>query len=256
MRHRLVPAVLALASLAACEAPQRPLPPSTRPVIIAPPAQAAPAPRASALLERLGMAVKATPGGLLVTALDLDGAAAQGGARVGDLLLGINGETTRTAAELERVLARAGAAELTLEVVRGGQPQRVAVAAASPGAAWNPLGLQVRELPRETLAALDLSYGLMVSKIRAPANRTRLLPGDVIVAVDQKRFRSVEEFDRLVAAHRAGALGLVVRRTDSDLFIAIDPAGEDAGASGGASAPRPPHGALRTRLARGKPLRI
>src|SRR3954471_19812059 len=111
MRHRLVPAVLALASLAACEAPQRPLPPSTRPVIIAPPAQAAPAPRASALLERLGMAVKATPGGLLVTALDLDGAAAQGGARVGDLLLGINGETTRTAAELERVLARAGAAE-------------------------------------------------------------------------------------------------------------------------------------------------
>ncbi|MGE5639576.1 MAG: PDZ domain-containing protein [Clostridia bacterium] len=253
--RRLLLAALALC-LAACEAPQRPLPPSTRPIVAAPapaPSQAL-APDGSRALGQLGLAVRGTPGGLLVVALDLDGPAARAGARGGDFLIAVNGQPIASAGEAERLLRRAGSDAVQLGLLREGRPQLIAVAAQADGD-WNPLGLQVRELPRETLKALELSYGLMVSKVRSPADRTRILPGDVIVGVDQVQIRSLADFNRLVARHGAGAVGLLVRRADSDLYIAIDAAGEEGGASAGSGALRLPQGVLRTGLPRGRPLR-
>jgi serine protease Do len=206
------------------------------------------------MLEQLGIAVRGTPGGLLVVALDLDGPAARAGAKVGDFLIAVNGQPIASAAEADRMLRRSGNEPVQLGLVREGRAQLVAVAPRSDGP-WNALGLQVRELPAETLKALELSYGLMVSKVRSPADRTRILPGDVIVGVDQVNIRSLEDFNRLVAKHHSGAVGLLVRRADSDLYIAIDAAGEEGGASSGSGMPRLPQGVLRTGLPRGRPLR-
>jgi serine protease Do len=212
---------------------------------------------ASALLERLGLAVRSTPAGVLIVAIDLDGPAAQGGAHVGDLVLGVNGTAVASAADFDRLVAQADKDALSLEVLHDGTPRQVAIAGAATPAAWNPLGLQVRELPAQTLKALGLSYGVMVAKVRAPADRTRILPGDVIVAVNQTRIRSLEEFNKLVSAPGAEAVGLLVRRTDSDLYIAIRPAGAARGgdASRGGSPPRPEE-TFKTRQPTGTPLRI
>ncbi len=206
------------------------------------------------MLERLGLSVRGTPGGLLVVALDLDGPAARAGARIGDFLIAVNGQSITSAADAERMLRRAGNQPVQLAMVREGRPQLIAVAARVDGD-WNALGLQVRELPAETLKALELPYGLMVSKVRAPADRTRILPGDVIVGVDQVSIRSLDDFNRLVARHHAGAVGLLVRRADADLYIAIDADAEEGGASAGSGLPRLPQGVLRTGLPRGRPLR-
>jgi S1-C subfamily serine protease len=217
---RRVAFALLLLALAACESPQRPIPPSTRPVVTAPePVQAAQS-AASTVLQRLGLAVRWTPAGALIVALDLDGPAAQGGAQIGDLVVGVNGTVVEALAELDKAVADAPAGALRLDLWHGGRTRQVSIAPAVE-TAWNALGLQVRELPAETLKALGVPYGLMVAKVRPPADRTRILPGDVIVGVNQTKIRSVEEFNKLLAGRGNGLLALLVRRADADLYIAF-----------------------------------
>ena len=93
---------------------------------------------------------------------------------------------------------------------------------AEPATAWTPLGLQVKEVPQAALKALGVAYGVMVTKVRAPADRSRILPGDIIVGVNQTRIRSVEEFNSLINDHGHGIFGLLVRRADADLYISLD----------------------------------
>ncbi len=92
---------------------------------------------------------------------------------------------------------------------------------AEAATAWTPLGLQVVEVPQEALKALGVAYGVMVTKVRAPANRSRILPGDVIVGVNQTLIHSVAEFNSLIAGQTHGIFGLLVRRADADLYIYI-----------------------------------
>ena len=108
---------------------------------------------------------------------------------------------------------------------------------------WTAFGLQVRDLPESAREALGVTHGVMVLQVREPANRTRILPGDVIVAVDRRQVQNAEEFGRMATQRRDGAAGLLVRRTDADLFIAVEPVTRAA-----RGAPPPPS-------SRGKPLR-
>jgi hypothetical protein len=135
-------------------------------------------------------------------------------------------------------------------------------AAEAPGA-WSPLGLQIKELPQAAQKALGVAHGVMVTKVRAPASRSRILPGDVIVGVNQTPIRSVEDFNKLVAEQGHGTLGLLVRRAEADLYIALElgsaaagrsPDGEAEDASRGAGAPTPEE-SFKTGRPTGKPLR-
>jgi S1-C subfamily serine protease len=55
------------------------------------------------------------------------------------------------------------------------------------------------------------------------AEQSRLQPGDVIVAVNQEHFRSIEEFNRLVARRKKGEkLALLVRRAEGSVYVPID----------------------------------
>lgn len=194
-----------------------PLPPGHPPVGAVP----------GGVVERLGLALRATPAGLAVAAIDLDGPAAQAGVLAGDIVVGADGVVAANAEELRR-LADAAGDTLQLDLRRGGTARQVAVRLATPeamDAAWTPFGLQVRDLTDSARKALGLTHGVMVTKVRAPADRTRILPGDVIVAVGPDKVRTAEEFGRL-AAGRRGAIGLYVRRADSDLFIPFEAAEE------------------------------
>jgi S1-C subfamily serine protease len=226
---RLSPFVAALL-LAACEAPEPPAGAGAA-ATSAPAPRAAPAlPRANAdssSIERLGFSVRAGPHGLVIVAIDLDGPAAQAGTRVGDVVLGVNGATPASAAELQRLV---GAAQqgIELQLHRSGAPHRVAIRLADPDAAgaWTSFGLQVRDLTESARRALGVTHGVMVTKVRAPADRTRILPGDVIIAVDREKVQGAEDFGRLAqraAARRSGAVGLLVKRADADLFITFEP---------------------------------
>jgi S1-C subfamily serine protease len=253
--------------LAACEAPRPPLRIVSRPVLS--PAPEAPKPQqslrasprgASGALTRLGLAIRSGPEGATIAAIDLDGPAAHSGAQLGDVVVSANGAAVSNAAELDRAAGAAPEGPVLLEVLRKGERRQVTIKNTDTAAAgeWNPLGLQVRELPKETLKALGLAYGVMVAKVRAPADRTRILPGDVIVGVDSTPIRSMEEFNRLLAAHGSpGTVGLLVRRTDSDLYIALEVGGASPGgdASRGGSLPRLDETFKTRQKATGTPLR-
>lgn len=217
--------------LLACEAPEPPV--EARPVSTFIPAPGAgPAlpglPAVAALIERLGFSVRAGPHGLVIVAIDLDGPAAQAGTRVGDVVLGVNGAAPADAAELQRLVAAARLG-VELQLHRRGAAHQVAIRLvpedAEGAAAWTPFGLQVRDLTDAARSALGVTHGVMVTKVRAPANRTRILPGDVIIAVDRQEVRDAAGFARLAeraAARGSGAVGLLVKRADADLFVPLE----------------------------------
>jgi hypothetical protein len=129
--------------------------------------------------------------------------------------------------------------------------------------AWTPLGLQIEEVPQAAQRALGIASGVMVTKVRAPANRSRILPGDVIVGVNQTPIASVEEFNRLIAGQGHRTIGLLVRRADADLYIPLelgsaaagtDPENALGGASRGAGAPTPEE-SFKAGRPTGRPLR-
>jgi len=129
-----------------------------------------------------------------------------------------------------------------------------------PEAAWSPLGIQVREVPDAARRALGVEHGVMVVRLRPPASRTRLLPGDVIVGVNLASFRGIQEFNRLVDEAQRGAVALLVRRSDADLYITLE-ASEQAGqelrreGSGDAARGAGPGAPWPRRPATGRPLR-
>jgi membrane-associated protease RseP (regulator of RpoE activity) len=122
------------------------------------------------------------------------------------------------------------------------------------GAIWTSLGLQVREVPQAALKALGVSSGVMVTRVRSPADRSRILPGDVIVGVNQTPVRSLEEFSQLVSEQAAATVGLLVRRADSDLYIALD-TGLGNAPRGASSPPLPDESFKRRRSPIDTPLR-
>jgi S1-C subfamily serine protease len=82
-------------------------------------------------------------------------------------------------------------------------------------------GVLMRSLNRAQLRDAGLDYGLVVVKILPPADRAALRPGDVIVAVNRKKVRSIEEFNQVVQ-HAAGTLSLAVRRGKLDFLVALE----------------------------------
>ena len=156
------------------------------------------------------------------------GPGGQGRARVGDVVLEWNGEKIEDPNELPRLVAATKPGDkATLEVWRNGKAERLAVnvgefpaeakaaARAAPAKeAHDTLGLAVSELPPEGRKALGIDYGLVIEEVRGGAAAgSGLERGDVIVAVGQDRFRSLEEFNKLLAAQGpAGAAPSAARR--------------------------------------------
>ncbi|HZM34112.1 MAG TPA: Do family serine endopeptidase [Burkholderiales bacterium] len=178
--------------------------------------------------------------GAVIVNVEKGGPADRAGARVGDVVLAWNGEKLEDPNELPRLVAATKpGTQASLDVIREGSRQTlkvevgeivpeaaVAKAEPAPREAPNRLGLAVRELPEAERRTLGVDYALVVTEVVGPAARSSpVLPGDIIVAVNQQRFSSLEEFNRLVARHgKDSRVALLVRRGNSALYVPI-PAG-------------------------------
>jgi S1-C subfamily serine protease len=216
--------------LAACDSPAPPPGGGLAPAASYPPSVSQTA--LAAVSQILGVAVRNGVGGVMIIGIDLDGPAAAAGARVGDFIVSINGEAVASEADLVSLVASAASNTVAVKLWRQGEKQQVAMAlnapqpapdAAEPKSAAAALGLEVRQLPVAQAKSIGLEFGLMVTRVRAPADRSRILPGDVILAVNQTPIGSLEQFEELVAAQSdAASVGLVVRRAEKDLYIGLD----------------------------------
>jgi serine protease Do len=176
--------------------------------------------------------------GAIVTNLEKGGPADKAGVRVGDVVLEWNGERIDDANELPRLVAASKPGSLAhVAIWREGKRQtaalRVGEIPSEPLALQTrsptkedhaQLGIAVRELTAKERKERGLDFGLLVLQASSrPGPGSAVLAGDVIVGVNQQRFSSRQEFDRLIAAQKKGDMvALFVRRGELSLYVPLE----------------------------------
>jgi serine protease Do len=179
------------------------------------------------------------PVGAVITNVEKGSPADKAGLKVGDVIFAYNGKKVEDPNELPRLVAATKPGDkASLDLWRNGKREQVAATVgefpaeakvASRAAPANEknnrnesLGLAVSELPPEGRKALGVDYGLVIEDVRGGAAAgSGLERGDVIVAVGQERFRSLEEFNKLLSQRKGQQVPLLVRRGESALFIPL-----------------------------------
>jgi serine protease Do len=179
------------------------------------------------------------PRGALVTTLVKDGPGEKAGLKPGDVILGVNDRVVETSAELPTVIARIRPGETAkLNVLREGKEQKINVkvdaldepqmqtASLKGGADKNGnleslTGLSVRPLDPRERAQVETEGSLVVENVSGPALAAGVERGDIILAVNGKKVKSLSELQ--AAAKSAGkTVALLLQRSDgSTAFLPL-----------------------------------
>ena len=166
--------------------------------------------------------------GAVISAVQPDSPAFKAGLRERDVIIALNGRPIRNAAELRARLGLTPIGEqVELRVKRGGEARMVRVQIAAPqehtpgqGQAIAQLaGLQVVEIERGS-PLYQRVQGLIVSAVErdSPAWHYGFRPGDIVYAINNKRIRTLAEFQ---AALRGAPRGYAVNLLRGDFGVTI-----------------------------------
>ena len=188
------------------------------------------------IAESLGME-KAS--GALVANVSKDGPADKAGVKVGDVIVEFDGKEVKDSGELPILVARTAVdkkarlkvlrdkQEVTLTVAVGELKDEEVVATAPEK---GELGLTVQRLTPQMAESLGLekSEGVVVTAVEpgSAADEAGIRRGDVILEVDRKTVRNLDEYKKAIAGARKGrGVLFLVRRGDNTLFLALKPQG-------------------------------
>ncbi|MCS7038306.1 MAG: PDZ domain-containing protein [Anaerolineae bacterium] len=170
-------------------------------------------------------------GSVLIVEVVPDSPAAQAGLRVGDRIVAVDGERLSLTADLaERIAGYRPGDTVTLTVLRDGREQEVEVTLGRhperPAAAYlgirysaQPSLLPFEELPLPSQPEAT-SQGARIDrvKVRTPADRASLKPGEVIIAVDDRPVADAADLATILRAYRPGeVITLTVRAAETDV---------------------------------------
>ncbi len=174
------------------------------------------------------------PKGALVSSVQKDSPGAKAGLKAGDVILTLNGEEIGGSSDLPpKVASLKPGSSVTLGIWRDGagkelnatlgamdDGKNVVASAGSQDLGNARLGIAVRALTAEERRDNDIVGGLVVQDVAGAAERAGVRPGDVIVAVNTKPVKNVEELKALVA--KSGkTLALLVQRDNAQIFIPV-----------------------------------
>ena len=176
------------------------------------------------------------PRGALVTTVIKDGPGAKAGVKPGDIILTVNDHVVETSSELPAVVARIKPGnDATLTVWRDGKEQKVKVQVDSldkPEAELTSniksktkdtsgrsaeLGLAVRPLDPKEKEQLNTEGTLVVEHVTGPALSAGVQQGDVILTVNGKPVKSLEELQ--AAAKNKKFVALRIQRGEDGIFF-------------------------------------
>ncbi len=175
--------------------------------------------------------------GALVANVTKDGPADKAGVKVGDVIVEFDGKEVKDSSDLPIIVARTPVdkrarmkvlrdkKEISLTVSVGELKDEEVVASAPEK---GELGLAVQRLTPQMAESLglDRTEGVVVTAVEpgSAADEAGIRRGDVIMEVDRKAIRNLDEYKKAVAGIRKGrGVLFLVRRGDSTLFLALKP---------------------------------
>lgn len=178
--------------------------------------------------------------GVLVNQVESGSPAEAAGLKQGDVVRTYNGQTVDSADRFRALVAgTAPGAEVSLGILRDGQPQTVKVklseqpaSLAEGGVGRGPSestlqGISVQDLTRdirEQLGVAPNTRGVVITELdpESAVAQAGLRPGDVIQSINRRPVNNVQDFERL-AAEAKGETLLLVNRQGSSAFVTISP---------------------------------
>lgn len=175
--------------------------------------------------------------GALVANVSKDGPAEKAGVKVGDVITEFDGKEIKDSGDLPIIVARTPVdRKVRMKVLRDkkelqltvsvGELKDEEVVASAPEK--GELGMTVQRLTPQIAESLGLekTEGVVVSAVDpgSAADEAGIRRGDVILEVDRKPIRTIDEYKKAVAGIRKGkGVLLLVRRGESTLFLALKP---------------------------------
>jgi serine protease Do len=175
--------------------------------------------------------------GALVANVSKDGPADKAGVKVGDVIVEFDGKEVKDSGDLPIIVARTPVdKKVQMKVLRDkkdvllnvaiGELKEEEVVATAPEK--GELGLTVQRLTPQMAESLGLERveGVVVTAVEpgSAGDEAGIRRGDIIVEVDRKAVRSIDDYKKAVAGVRKGrGVLFLVRRGDNTLFLALKP---------------------------------
>ena len=181
------------------------------------------------------------PTGALVRSVEAGGPSEKAGVEPGDIITKVDSRLVDSSVELPRVIGniKPGSKAMLQVFRRGGyrdlpvvvaelDPEKVATRkvpdAAKPVVPVSSLGLAVSDLTDAQKAALKIKNGVRVDTSEGLAMRAGIMPGDIVITVDNVEVTGSKQFDAAVAKlDKTKAVTLLVRRGEAATFLILKP---------------------------------
>lgn len=175
-----------------------------------------------------------TPHGALVDRIIDGGPADQAGLQAGDIIVEFNDQVIRTSADLPYFVGLVmPGTEVEMEIIRNTKSQLLSmtvgslaeapnVAADTPEVTSNRLGLVVTKIDNATMQALEIDHGVLVQQSEGIAAAAGLMPGDVIVSLNNIEIFTAEDLERTADELPTNkALPILVAREEQLSYLTI-----------------------------------
>ncbi|MDN8617460.1 Do family serine endopeptidase [Variovorax ginsengisoli] len=173
------------------------------------------------------------PEGALVSNVVKGGPADHAGLKAGDVIVKVNGQPIVSSGDLPALIGMASPGDkAALDVYRQGSREHVTVTLGDAGGkaaslvnsgisgAKGDLGLALRPLQPQERREAGVSGGLFIEDVHGPAALAGVLPGDVLVAVDQNPVNSPAQVRDLVTKS-SKAVALLIQRDGNKIFVPV-----------------------------------